>query len=50
MSIFYIDNPTQYLNLTITLLTIILRLNAWIWLADERSEVCNYFQGNAQRT
>ncbi len=24
-------------------------LNAWIWLADERSEVCNYFQGNARR-
>ncbi len=25
-------------------------LNAWIWLAEERSNVCNYFQGNAQRT
>ncbi len=25
-------------------------LNASIWLADERSEVYNYFQGNAQRT
>ncbi len=25
-------------------------LNAWIWLADERSEVRNYFQVNAQRT
>ncbi len=24
-------------------------LNAWIWLADERSKVCNYFQGNARR-
>ncbi len=20
-------------------------LNAWIWLADESSKVCNYFQG-----
>ncbi len=25
-------------------------LNAWIWLADKRSEVCNYFQKNARRT
>ncbi len=25
-------------------------LNAWIWLADKRSNVCNYFQGNAHRT
>ncbi len=25
-------------------------LNAWIWLADEHSKVCNYFQGNARRT
>ncbi len=24
-------------------------LNAWIWLADERSKVCNYFQENALR-
>ncbi len=23
-------------------------LNAWIWLADEHSKVCNYFQGNAR--
>ncbi len=25
-------------------------LNAWIWLAEERSEVCNYFMGNTRRT
>ncbi len=25
-------------------------LNAWIWLADECSKVCNYFQGNARQT
>ncbi len=25
-------------------------LNAWIWLADARSKVCNYFQGNARWT
>ncbi len=25
-------------------------LNAWIWLAEEHSEVCNYFQGNARWT
>ncbi len=25
-------------------------INAWIWLADERSEVYTYFQGNARRT
>ncbi len=25
-------------------------LNAWIWLADEHSKVCNYFQGNARQT
>ncbi len=25
-------------------------LNVWIWLADERSEVWNYFQENTRRT
>ncbi len=25
-------------------------LNAWIWLADKRSEMCNYFPANVRRT
>ncbi len=46
----YVCNIQNLLKLYNNLVYTTGPLNAWIWLADERSKVCNYFQGNARRT